>query len=144
MCLRPCANARPVCPLASDTGCLTTARPEQLRVPRLAGRGAGLHGCYNPPVGWDQVAVVVLSVILTALGWALHSTSMRIDDLNRRFDDVHDRIDHLQSDVNARLAQRDEQLTDLRQELQLTRQELKEEVRELRTLLQEARKARIP
>ncbi len=80
------------------------------------------------------MAVVVLGVILTALAWALRSTSVRIDDVNGRFDDVHRRIDDLRSDVNARFAQRDKQLADLRQEL-------KEELREVRTVLQEALKA---
>jgi hypothetical protein len=39
--------------------------PEQLPLLGLAGRGAGLGGCYNLPVGWDQVAVALLGVILT-------------------------------------------------------------------------------
>ena len=114
--------------------------------------GTGLDLRYNLPVGWDQVTVIIVTVVLAGTFYnnrriddvnrRFDDVSRRFDGVNARFDDVRRRIDDLRADVNARFAHVDTQLGELRQEFQLTRQELKEELREVRTLLEEALKAR--
>jgi cell division protein FtsL len=80
-------------------------------------------------VGWDQVATILITVVLAVLTGTIYN--------NRRIDDVHRRIDDLRADMNTRFAQVETQLRELRQEL-------KEEMRQTRSLLQEALKARTP
>ncbi len=92
---------------------------------------------YNPPVGWDQVATILITVILAVLTGTLYN-NRRIDDVNRRFDDVHRRLDDLRADMNARFAQVDARLGRLETQLG----ELREEMRGTRALLQEALKTR--
>ncbi len=74
--------------------------------------------CYNGGVAWEQVATILVTVVLAVLAGTLYN--------NRRIDDVHRRIDDLRADMNARFA------------------ELREDLREIRTLLQEALKAKAP
>jgi Skp family chaperone for outer membrane proteins len=121
-----------------------TIRAAQGRACHTSSRAAW----YNPPVGWDQVATILITVVLAVLAGTFYNNrriddvSRRFDDVSRRFDDVHRRIDDLRADMNARFVQVETQLRELRQELQTTRQELVEQMRETRTLLQEALKAR--
>ena len=99
---------------------------------------------YNPPVGWDQVAAILITVILAVLTGTLYNNrriddvNRRFDDVNRRFDDVHRRLDDLRADMNARFAQVDARLGRLETQLG----ELREEMRGTWALLQEALKTR--
>jgi uncharacterized membrane-anchored protein YhcB (DUF1043 family) len=87
---------------------------------------------YDGPVGWDQVATILITVVLAVLTGTIYN-NRRIDDVNRRFDDVHRRLDDLRADMNTRFAQVETQL-----------RELREEMRQTRSLLQEAIRARTP
>jgi cell division protein FtsL len=74
-------------------------------------------------VGWDQVATILITVVLAVLTGTIYN--------NHRIDDVHRRLDDLRADMNARFAQVETQLRELRQEM-----------RETRSLLQEVLKTR--
>ncbi len=98
-----------------------------LKRPPLRGRtGLGYHDA----VAWDQVAVIVVTVVLAVLAGIVYN--------NRRFDDVHRRIDDLRADMNARFAQVDARFAQVDARLG----ELREDLREIRGLLQEALPAR--
>lgn len=85
---------------------------------------------YNSGMAWEQVATIVVTVVLAVLAGVMYN-NRRFDDVNRRFDDVHRRIDDLRADMNARFAQVDARLAELREDL-----------REIRALLQEALRTR--
>ena len=80
-------------------------------------------------VAWDQVAVIVVTVVLAVLAGIVYN--------NRRFDDVHRRIDDLGANMNARFAQVDARFAQVDARLG----ELREDLREIRGLLQEALRA---
>ena len=79
---------------------------------------------YNLPVGWDQVTVIIVTVVLAGTFYnnrriddvnrRFDDVSRRFDGVNARFDDVRRRIDDLRADVNARFAHVDTQLGELR------------------------------
>lgn len=73
-------------------------------------------------MGWDQVAVILVTVVLAVLTGTTYN-NRRIDDVNRRLDDVHRRIDDLRQDMNTNLKQ--------------LREDMNARLNELRSLLQE-------
>lgn len=104
-----------------------------VRPPLLGPTGLRYYGA----VAWDQVATIVVTVVLAVLAGTGYN-NRRFDDVNQRFDDVHRRIDDLRADVNARFAQLDTRLAQVDARLS----ELREDLREIRGLLHEALPAR--
>ena len=100
--------------------------------------------CYCDAVAWDQVATIVVTVVLAVLAGTVYN-NRRFDDVNRRFDDVHRRIDDLRADMNARFAQVDARFAQVDArfaQVDARFGELREDLREIRGLLQEALRAR--
>lgn len=80
-------------------------------------------------MGWDQVAVILVTVILAVLTGTMYN-NRRVDDVSRRFDDVHRRIDDLRADMNARFSE-------LREDMNRRFSHIETRLDELRSLLQE-------
>ena len=76
-------------------------------------------------MGWDQVATILITVVLAVLMGTIYN--------NRRIDDVHRRLDDLRADISARFAQVETQL-----------QEMKEGMRETCSLVMRRPGVRIP
>ncbi len=58
-------------------------------------------------MAWDQVTLILVTVVAAVLTGAVYNNG-RLDDINRRLDDVQHRISGLREDINARFAERRE------------------------------------